>query len=341
MLDEAICPKVRAKLDARAGAIECGLAKRKRPLARTRQGARARSAGLAAVALAAAVLLLMMGGAPSSGQGMKRQAVQERAAGPPGGGLDRVDTRTRTAQAAAPRSAPNHAVALVIGNAAYPDADASLRAPVNNARALADALREKGFDVVFGENLTKQDMHRAIDAFTGKVTEGSTALIFFSGFGIQADRKTYLIPVNAQIWIENDVRRDGVSVEPILSEMAIKKAAAKLVILDASRRNPFERRFRGFSAGLAGIYAPDETLMIYSASPGKVVDDGDGDRSILMSELIKQIARPDQTAEQIFNHTRLAVWQASNRTQVPWVSSSLVEESTLGPAASVPAAPAR
>jgi uncharacterized caspase-like protein len=278
--------------------------------------------------IAGPVALLILGGSLSSGQSVRGQTDRRDLTAPssPAGSRKQVTSAATTSQAPVPGKGTAHPVALVIGNAAYPDAESPLSAPVNNARALAEALRERGFDVVFGENLTKSEMHQAIETFTDKVTPGSVALIFFSGFGIQANRKTYLIPVNAQIWIENDVRRDGVSVEPILGDVETKGAAVKLVILDAARRNPYERRFRGFAAGLADIYAPDETLMMYSASPGKVVNDSEGDESVLLSELIAQIRRPGQTAEQVFNHTRLAVSQSSKRKQVPWVSSSLAED---------------
>src|SRR3954453_6078813 len=78
-------------------------------------------------------------------------------------------------------------VALLIGNAAYPDAEAPLKDPVNNVRALAGELRQHGFDVDIGENLTKEAMRAAIERFYGKIKSGSTALIFFSGYGIQSD----------------------------------------------------------------------------------------------------------------------------------------------------------
>jgi uncharacterized caspase-like protein len=237
-----------------------------------------------------------------------------------------------TTPAAPGTNAPRpHRVALVIGNSAYPDAELKLAQPVNNARALADALRDRDFDVIAGEDLTKQDMQRAIETFTEKVTQGSVALVFFSGFGIQANRKTYLIPVNAQIWVEDDVRRAGVSIEPLLGELESKGAGTKLVILDASRRNPFERRFRGFSAGLAGIYAPDDTLVMYSAAPGKVANDEGGEQSPLISELVAQIRAPGMTAEETFNRTRFAVSQTSQRKQVPWVSSSMIDLFFFGP----------
>jgi uncharacterized caspase-like protein len=234
-------------------------------------------------------------------------------------------------KAASPRP-PSRPVALVIGNAAYPDAGLPLAQPVNNARTIAAALSEQGFEVDFGENLTKQAIEDAFQAFKRKIQPGSEALFFFSGFGIQAARQTYMIPVNVQIWNEADVRRGGVSVEPLLAEIDAKGAGAKLVILDASRRNPFERRFRAVSQGLAAVHAPDDTLMMYAAAPGKVISDGENDVSPLTDELVAQIRAPGQTAEEVFNRTRLAVSRASNHEQVPWVSSSLVQDFPFAPA---------
>jgi uncharacterized caspase-like protein len=223
-------------------------------------------------------------------------------------------------------------VALVIGNAAYPDAGLPLAQPLNNARALADALREKGFEVELGENLTRHGIEHAFETFKSKIEQGSTALIFFSGFGIQAGRQTYLMPVDAHVWNEADVRRMGVSIEPLLGELDEKGAGAKLVVLDASRRNPFERRFRSGSLGLAGINAPDDTLVMSAAAPGKVVSDGDGEVSPLLEELVGQIRASGNSAEAVFARTRIAVSQASHREQVPWVASSLVQDFSLAPA---------
>jgi uncharacterized caspase-like protein len=221
-------------------------------------------------------------------------------------------------------------VALVIGNAAYPDAGLPLAQPLNNARAVAASLKAKGFDVEYGENLGKPAMEAALEAFKAKIQPGTAALIYFSGFGIQAHRQTYLIPVSAHIWTEADVRRMGVNLEPVLGEIDAKGAGAKLIVLDASRRNPFERRFRGTSAGLAAIQAPDETLMMYSAAPGKVVADGEGELSPLTRELTAQLGASNVSADDVFHQTQLAVSRASHRKQVPWVSSSLVQDFVFG-----------
>src|SRR5262249_49913718 len=155
-----------------------------------------------------------------------------------------------------PQQGDGAKIALLIGNASYPDADAPLKQPVADARAFADELKRNGFEVDVAEDVTKEGMQRALDRLYGKIKPGSAALIFFSGFGIQTGRQTYLIPVNAQIWTESEVRRDGVGIDTILAEMNARGASVKLAVLDASRRNPFERRFRGVSMGLAPVTAP-------------------------------------------------------------------------------------
>jgi hypothetical protein len=132
-----------------------------------------------------------------------------------------------------------------------------------------------------------------------------------------------MIPVNAQIWTEPDVRRDGFSLDTVLAEMNSKGARVKIAILDASRRNPFERRFRAVAAGLAPVAVPKGTVVMYSAAPGAVVRDGD--RQVFVSELIREIRAPGKV-EEAFNRTLIGVSRESKGEQVPWFSSSLVEE---------------
>src|SRR5579864_9185889 len=216
--------------------------------------------------------------------------------------------------------------ALVIGNAKYPDADSPLKEPVNDARSVADELKRDGFTVEVGENLTGEGMRQAFERLYGQIKPGSVALIFFSGFGIQSNRQSFLIPVDAQIWAEADVRRDGFSLETVLGEINNRGAGVKIALLDASRRNPFERRFRSFSAGLAPVIAPNGTLVMYSAALSSVVSDNGSDHSLFVQELLKEIRVPDLMAEETLNRTRVGVTRASRSEQVPWISSSLAED---------------
>ena len=223
--------------------------------------------------------------------------------------------------------------ALVIGNAKYPDAEAPLKEPINDARDVADELKRDGFNVEVGENLTGDAMRRAFDKLYGRIKPGSVALVFFSGFGIQSGRQSYMIPVDAQIWTEPDVRRDGISLESVLGEINGRGAGVKIALIDASRRNPFERRFRSFSAGLAPVIAPNGTLVMYSAALSSVISDNGGDRSPFVQELLKEIRVPDLMAEETLNRTRVGVTRASRQEQVPWISSSLAEDFSFIPGA--------
>jgi hypothetical protein len=226
-------------------------------------------------------------------------------------------------------------VALVIGNASYPDASTPLSTTIKDARTLAEEFRRAGFAVDLKENLGKTDMQSAIAALTDKIRPGMTALFYFSGYGIQVARQTYLIPVNAQLWTEADVRRDAISLDDVAAEMHRKGAKVKIVIIDAARRNPFERRFRPAAMGLAPIDAPENTLAIFSAAPGKLINDGPGTNSLFVGELVKELRAPNVAAEEVFNRVRVGVSRASNNEQIPWVSSSIVEQFYFGAQPSV------
>jgi uncharacterized caspase-like protein len=222
-------------------------------------------------------------------------------------------------------------LALVIGNGHYPDANAPLTQPINDARALSDALRHNGFDVDMLEDASKDDISRAVARLKSRIRPDSVVMLFFGGYGIQSGRESYMIPVDATIWKESDVRRGGVSIESVLDVMKEQGARAKLAVIDASRRNPYERRFRAFSHGLAPITAPDNALVLSSATPGKVAEDSTDANSVLVTELLTNLnTQTISGAEAVFNKTRVAISRASDGQQVPSVSSSLLEEVRFG-----------
>ena len=221
-------------------------------------------------------------------------------------------------------------LALIIGNGHYPDAAEPLNQPINDAASLADAMRQRGFDVDMVEDATKADMARAVERLKSRIKPGSVVMLFFGGYGVQSGRESYMIPIDAAIWKESDVRHEGMSIETVLDVMKERGAHAKLVVLDASRRNPYERRFRSYSHGLAPIYAPDNALILSSNTPGKVSDDTKSERSVLVTELLNELDAQD-SVERVFNKTRIAVSRVSNGEQMPSVSSSLLEDVRFSP----------
>ena len=222
--------------------------------------------------------------------------------------------------------AADRKVALVIGNAKYPDNESPLTDAVNDARDVADELTHDGFEVEKGTDLAGEAMRQALERLYAKITPGSTALIFFDGFGVQSARQTYLLPVDAQIWTEPDVPRDGFDLEKILTEMDSRGASIKIALLDASRRNPFERRFRRYSAGLAPAVTPANTLVLYSSALGSVVSNSRNDHSVFVTELLREIRTPGVGAEQTLRNTLAGVVSATRGEQVPWLSSSLTTD---------------
>ena len=234
---------------------------------------------------------------------------------------------TADAQVAAGRR-----VALVIGNAAY--IESPLPNPINDARAMADALKHRGFTVILRENTSKLDLERAVADFGEKLQQGATGLFYYAGHGMQVNGRNFLITVDARIPSEQRVRLEAVDVDLVLEQMQAARSTVNLVILDACRNNPFEKRFRSAGGGgLAQINAPEGTLIAYATAPGSVAADGTSKNSLYTEELLKAIQAPGAKVEEAFKAVRVAVSRRSNGAQTPWEASSLTGRFLLRSAA--------
>jgi hypothetical protein len=226
-------------------------------------------------------------------------------------------------------------VALVIGNAAYQSAG-TLDNPVNDARDMAGALRRLGFDVLTLENGTKPQMERAIEQFSGKLGPDAVSLFYYAGHGLQVNGHNFLVPVDARIASEQTVRLETVDLDAVLDQMSAARSRVNLVILDACRNNPFEKRFRGVSGGLASIDAPTGTLIAYATAPGRVAADGRGRNALYTSYLLRTLGEPGLKVEDVFKRVRVGVTEASGGAQTPWESSSLTGDFYFRQGASPP-----
>ena len=206
-------------------------------------------------------------------------------------------------------------VALVIGNSAYPTS--RLRNPVNDAKAMAEKLRALGFDVVLRTDSSQRDMTRAISQFGQKLALGSVGLFYYAGHGMQVRGKNYLIPIDAEIETEGSVSSEAVDVDLVLNQLG--PARLSMVILDACRNNPFERKFRSVAGGgLAQIDAPTGTMLAYATAPVKVAADGTGSNGLYTEALLKALDTPGLKVEDVFKQFRINVLQASDNQQIPW-----------------------
>jgi Caspase domain len=219
-------------------------------------------------------------------------------------------------------------IALVIGNARYPGAP--LRNPVNDARAMADKLERLGFQVTLLENADNRDMARAVGAFGATITRGGVGLFYYAGHGLQVRGRNFLVPIDARIESEASVLVEAIEADSVLEQMAAAGNRLNIVILDACRNNPFERRFRGSSAGLAQTEAPTGSLIAYATAPGKVASDGDDANGLYTGELLRVLEEPGLKVEDVFKRVRARVAAATNNQQVPWEASSLTGDFYFG-----------
>jgi hypothetical protein len=217
--------------------------------------------------------------------------------------------------------APEQRVALIIGNGRY--RSSPLLNPVNDARAVRDALQLMGFRVTLLENANMSEMSEAARDFGDRLQQGGVGLFFYAGHAMQIKGRNYLIPIDADIQREDEVAFNGVDAGLLLEKMEVARSRVNIVILDACRNNPFARSFRSASQGLAQMDAPIGSYVSFATAPGKVASDGKDGNGLYTQYLLEAMRTPGLKIEDIFKRVRVKVMAESDGQQIPWDSSSL------------------
>ncbi|WP_095129148.1 caspase family protein [Pseudomonas sp. Irchel s3h14] len=218
-------------------------------------------------------------------------------------------------------------VALVIGNAAYPEKP--LTNPCHDAEDIATVLRHYGFDVLECRDGSYQNMEQALRDFRGELYLADVGLFFFAGHGLQIDGRNYLLATDTRTGDEIDVKHSSMNLDYVIDSMERAGTNTNLIILDACRNNPWERRWeRSFgSRGLASVYVPQGTLIAFATSPGQTADDGKDQRNgRYTNALLQHIGAPDCTIEAMFKRVRNTLSVATNGKQISWEHTSLASE---------------
>lgn len=211
--------------------------------------------------------------------------------------------------------------ALVIGNGNYRYA-AKLANPTNDAADMSVVLKELGFSVRTLINANQSDMDQAIVDFGRKLAKGDIGLFFYAGHGVQANGENYLIPIDANIQSEPEVRYKSINLGQMLDEMGYARNGMNIVILDACRDNPLPRAYRSAARGLAKVDAPQGTLVGFATSPGSTAQDGAGRNGVYTKHILKHIKEPGIPVEQLFKKVLQGVDAETSHAQTPWISSS-------------------
>jgi hypothetical protein len=239
-------------------------------------------------------------------------------------------------------------VAFVVGNSAYRNV-APLPNPAVDAKSMAKLLRNVGFDVVEGANLTRDKMTEKLLEFGNKTAGAEVALFFYAGHGIAVNGTNYLLPVDADLKSEMDVKLGAAINVDLTLEQTMADAKVKLVFLDACRDNPFAARIRSAKAtrsvsvasGLAEMKSGEGTLIAFATGPGQTALDGEaGTNSPFTRALLANIATPNVEIQQAMTKVRAQVNEETNKNQLPWGHTNLIGTVYLNPVAGAANAPA-
>jgi len=218
----------------------------------------------------------------------------------------------------------NRRLALVIGNWEYKIGP--LQNPKADSEEIAKTLKKLGFDVIYKKNVNRSAFRKAIRDFGNQLYNYNVGLFFYAGHGIQVHGTNYLIPVDSDITVEDEVHDEGVQAGLVLRKMQSAGNFLNIVILDACRNNPFARSFRTSIKGLARMDAPKGTLISYSTAPGSTASDGSGKHSPFAKHLLMNLTTQGIPIEEVFKRVRIGVDLETQGQQTSWESSSLMGE---------------
>lgn len=228
-------------------------------------------------------------------------------------------------------------MALVIGNAAY--RNDKLKNPVNDANAIAVALRSIGFEVTLAENLDASGMDMAIKEFSKRLPEGGIAVFYYAGHGVQVEGENYLIPTDAELDQQQEVQWETIALGKVVDSLEAANTTFNLLIIDACRDNPFYRKWRSASRGGAqkkGLTVqppPDGTAIAFSTGPDNFAEDGQGDYSPYTASLLRHIKNKDEDVAFMMRKVRGEVKATTDGQQVPWFQESFSGEFSFNPSA--------
>ncbi len=226
-------------------------------------------------------------------------------------------------------AAPGKRIALVIGNAAYPQ---PLLNPVNDARAMAERLRRLGFEVLLRTDINAQQLQKASAEFSKQARGADIALVFYAGHGAQAGEANYVLPLGANMHALSAaaIAAQGVSVSSLAGDLQRTGARGAVLILDACR----QEYTRGgavmvpgggnaASHGFADTQAPRGVVIAYSAGPGALARDfwsPDSRNSPYTSALLDALDAPGLPMSDVFSQVAARVAAMTHDVQKPRVS---------------------
>jgi hypothetical protein len=241
---------------------------------------------------------------------------------------------------AAPAFAANR-VALVIGNGAY----AHVPHLANPSHDVAAALRRTGFQTIVGIDLDQAAMQDTAIRFARAARTADIAMFYYSGHAFQFAGVNYMIPIDAQLHDEADLRR-MTKVDDVVADLQNAKNL-RILVLDSCRDNPLAdelkrsigtTRSAGIGRGLAKIDSPEGMIVAYATQAGRTAEDGDGRNSPYTAAFLRNVEAKEEIGT-IFRRISADVYQTTRQNQLPELSLSLIGEFYLNGKLQITVAP--
>jgi hypothetical protein len=222
-------------------------------------------------------------------------------------------------------------VALVIGNGAYTRAPHLLN-PAHDAEDVAAALKRSGFETIVATDIDKAGMEEAMIKFARATRSADVAMFYYSGHALQFEGINYLMPVDAQLNDEADLRR-MVRLDDVVADMQQAKSL-RILVLDSCRDNPLADQLKrsigtarsaSIGRGLAKIDSPEGMIVAYATQAGRTADDGNGRNSPYTAAFLSNVEAKEEIGT-IFRRISADVYQATHQAQLPELSLSLIGE---------------
>jgi len=238
--------------------------------------------------------------------------------------------------------------ALVIGNKDYPKGGLflPLTNPLHDAQDMAELLRTYQFKVLppvlDGD---QQTMEEAIQNFVDQLPQEATALLYYSGHGVQVQGVNYLIPVKYVFRDAADVQYKAVNVHQTLEKLKNsdpkdrRSKRVNILILDACLENLEQRK--GFERkGLADMSVTG-VIVGYATSPGDFsYGNRMGRNSVYTSKLLEVLRTGGHLPiERVFKQARIKVAEITDQIQIPATQDALMGDFCFDGCVEIPQPP--
>jgi hypothetical protein len=244
-------------------------------------------------------------------------------------------------------------VALVIGNNDYRNVP-KLQKAVNDARTMGETLKQLGFSVMVAENQTRQAFSQTLLQFDATIQPGDTAFFFFAGHGFEIAGQNYLLPIDVPAATEGQeelVRDASILADRVVSRLQNRGARSSILVFDACRNNPFERRGTRAVAGGGGLapmtQLPEGVFSVFSAGPrqtalDRLSENDDNPNSVFTRTFAKELVKPGDNLVQVAQRTRRVVSEMAetvHHKQIPVYFDQMVDDVFLNGLAKAPPQP--